>query len=189
MFAQYRAWSGAVTVLAITSVLVVLDLGDRSVHRYWSRHTFTSSVLSGLLVLLLTVLVADRVVRRRQLKNQSRAIAAQASVIVAQAARAADAITRASRSTDDRDDASGELRTFAQMLLTSAPVLIEATVSREFLETAQRVAAQLFQVLRGATDEGAEESDTRPSDAVEQLRAAAAPLLQILGPDQPAAVS
>jgi hypothetical protein len=42
-------------MLAITAVLVVLVISDGSVHRYWSRHSFTSSVLSGLLVLLLTV--------------------------------------------------------------------------------------------------------------------------------------
>jgi hypothetical protein len=39
-----RAWSGAVTVLALTAVLVVLDISVGSVHRYWSRHSFTSSV-------------------------------------------------------------------------------------------------------------------------------------------------
>src|ERR1700693_5125184 len=87
------AWLGALTVLAIALVLVVLDLTVGPVHRYWSRHSFTSSVLSGLLVLLLTVLIADRVTRFRQLRNQSRAIAAQAAAIVADARRAADTIS------------------------------------------------------------------------------------------------
>jgi hypothetical protein len=44
-------------------------------------------VLSGLLVLLLTVLIVDRVTRTRQLRNQSRAIAAQAALIVARLPR------------------------------------------------------------------------------------------------------
>ena len=76
MQATIRGWSGAVAVMVVTATLVILDIGDGSVHRYWSRHSFTSSVLSGLLVLLLTVLIVDRVARMRQLKGQSRAIGA-----------------------------------------------------------------------------------------------------------------
>src|SRR6201992_2134887 len=97
---RWTPWSGAVTVMVVTIVLVVLDVTDASIHRYWSRHSFTSSVLSGVLVLLLTVLIVDRVARMRQLRNKSRAIGAQAALIVAQAKRAADAITRTS-STED----------------------------------------------------------------------------------------
>ncbi len=139
----WRAWSWALAVLAITASLVVLDMSVRGVHRFWSGHSFTSSVLSGLLVLLLTVLIVDRVSRIRQLRNQSRAIAAQAAVVLGQAVRAKDAVTRPSPSDDDRDEASGELRTYTQMLLVSAPLLIDANVSRTFLESAQRVAVQL----------------------------------------------
>ena len=108
---RYMAWSGALTVMAITAVLVVLDISDASVHRYWSRHSFTSSVLAGLLVLLLTVLIVDRVTRSRQLSNQSRAIAAQAALIVAQAKRAAEAVTRSSST----EDARGGLRRVAHI--------------------------------------------------------------------------
>jgi hypothetical protein len=81
MLRRCLAWSGALTVMVITAVLVVLDVSDGSVHRYWSRHSFTASVLSGLLVLLLTVLIVDRVTRVRRLRGQSRAIAAQAALI------------------------------------------------------------------------------------------------------------
>jgi hypothetical protein len=94
MQATIRGWSGAVAVMVVTATLVILDIGDGSVHRYWSRHSFTSSVLSGLLVLLLTVLIVDRVARMRQLKGQSRAIGAQAAVIVGQAARTASRACR-----------------------------------------------------------------------------------------------
>jgi hypothetical protein len=69
----FRAWSGALTVMLITTVLVVLDVSDRAVRRFWSAHSFTASVLSGLLVLLLTVLIVDRVTRMRQVRGQSRA--------------------------------------------------------------------------------------------------------------------
>jgi NADH:ubiquinone oxidoreductase subunit 6 (subunit J) len=90
------AWTGAVIVTVITAVLVVLDLTDRSVHRYWSRHAFTASVLSGVLVLLVTVLIVDRVSRGRQVRNQGRAVAAQAAIIVGQATRTVDALKHAS---------------------------------------------------------------------------------------------
>lgn len=186
---RYTAWSGALTVMAITAVLVVLDSTDASVHRYWSRHSFTSSVLAGLLVLLLTVLIVDRVTRMREVKNQSRAIAAQAAIIVAQAKRAAEAVTQSSSTEDARQEASDELRTYTQMLLTSAPVLIDAAAPRTFLEAAQRVAAQLFRVFRDAGDKRLGQTKTELDDAVEQLQRAAAPLLEALNREQRTAVS
>lgn len=181
------AWSNALVVMVITTGLVVLDIRDASVHRFWSRHSFTSSVLSGVLVLLLTVLIIDRVTRMRQLQGQSRAIAVQAAIILAQATRAVDAIKTTSRSTEEREAAAEELRTYTQMLLTSAPVLIDADLSRAFLEAAQRLAGQMFWALRDGDDERA--TEMRLDDAVSQLRIAAAPVLAVLSPEQRAAVS
>lgn len=181
------AWSDALVVTVITTSLVVLDIRDRSVHQFWSRHSFTSSVLAGVLVLLLTVLIIDRVTRMRKLRNQSRAIAVQAAIIVAQAARAADAIKTTSRSTEEREAAAEELRTFTLMLLTSAPVLIDADLSRAFLEAAQRLAGQMFWALRDGNHEGV--TETRLDDAVKQLRMAAAPVLEVLSTQERAAVS
>src|ERR1700727_368018 len=108
MLRQWLAWAWALIVLVVTAGLVVLDLSDGAVRRYWYYHSFSSSVLSGLLVLLLTVLVVDRVNRRRQLRNQSRAIGAQAAIIVAQANRAVDAVTKPSPSAEDHDAAGEE---------------------------------------------------------------------------------
>jgi hypothetical protein len=102
MRGRYLASSGALTVTAVTAVLVILDLTVGTVHRFWSRHSFTSSVVAGLLVLLLTVLIVDRVVRIRQLRNQSRAIAIQAAIIVAQAQRTANAIVDTAPSAEDQ---------------------------------------------------------------------------------------
>jgi hypothetical protein len=184
-----RAWCGALTVLVITALLVVLDISVRSVHRYWSRHSFTSSVLSGLLVLMLTVLIVDRVLRIRQFRNQSRAIAAQAAVVLGQAVRATDAVTRASPSDEDRDEASGEVRTYTQMLLVSAPLLIDANPARIFLESAQRLAVQLARALRAGGDDQAAQAKQRLDDGLGQLRAAAAPLLLALNRDERTAVS
>jgi hypothetical protein len=187
MFRQWLAWSGALFVMLITAVLVVLDLSDRTVHHYWSEHSFSSSVLSGLLVLLLTVLLVDRVNQHRQLRNQSRAIGAQAAIIVAQAARTVDAITSASPSQEDRDAAGEELRTYTQMLLVSAPVLIGADLPRRFLESAQRLAGQLY---RAVSDAGGKPVPKTGLEAgVKRLRADAAPLLQALNLQQRAAVT
>jgi hypothetical protein len=188
MLSQYRPWSGAVTVTVITAVLVALDIGDGPVHRYWSRHSFTASVLSGVLVLLLTLLIVDRVTRMRDIKNRSRAIGAQAAIIVGQARRVADAIARPALSDEDRDEASDELRTYTQMLFTSAPLLIDAPVPRAFLESAQRLAGQLYRALR-AKDETTEHTKRQLDQAVGKLRDEAAPLLQALSSQQRTAVS
>jgi hypothetical protein len=140
------------------------------------------------LVLFLTVLIVDRVARIRQLSNQSRAIGAQAAVILAQAVRTKDAVSGA-KSDDDREQAESELRTYAQMLLTSAPLLINAAVPRTFLEAAQRVAAQLSRALRAPGDEQRKRANARLDDGVARLREAAAPLLEVLNRAQRAAVS
>jgi hypothetical protein len=181
------AWSGALIVMVITAVLVVLDISDGSISRYWSHHAFTSSVLSGVLVLLLTVLIVDRVTHRRQVRNQSRAVAAQAAIIVGQAARTLDVVKRISPSEQEREQARDELRTYTQMLLTSAPVLIDAERPRAFLETAQRLAAQLYGAMRDGRDERA--TATRLDQSLRELRAAEAPLLDALSSQQRAAVS
>jgi hypothetical protein len=180
-----RAWLGAAAVLVLAVVLVALDLSAVSVQRYWSRHAFTSSVLSGLLVLLLTVLIVDRVTHFRQQRNQSRAIAAQAAMIVAQATRTADAIGSAG-SDDEREAAADELRTYMMMLLISAPLLIDATNPRLFLEAAQRLAYVLSRSLRAMSD--GRQQPIRIDDEVQRLRQAAAPLAIALKPEERAAV-
>lgn len=181
------AWSGALIVTVITAVLVVLDLSNASVHRYWSRHAFTASVLSGLLVVLLTVLIVDRVTHGRQVRSQSRAVAAQAAIIAGQAARTVDVVKRISASKEETDHADDELRTYTQMLLTSAPVLIDAERPRAFLETAQRLAAELLAAIRGGGDERA--MAARLDQSLQELRTAEAPLLAALTTQQRAAIS
>jgi hypothetical protein len=174
-------------VTVITVSLLLLDISNGPVHRYWSRHSFTSSVLSGVLVLLLTVLIIDRVTRNRQLRGRSRAIAAQAGIIARQADRAVDAIKTSERSAEGRDVAIDELRTYTQMLLISAPVLIDESLSRAFLEAAQRLAAEVFWALRAAGDEDV--AETRLDAAVKDLRNAAEPVVRALSRQELAAVS
>lgn len=188
MLRRYLPWWAALTVLLLTAVLVVLDVTDVPVHRYWVRHSFTSSVVAGLLVLLLTVLVVDRVAQLRQIRNKSQAIGAQAAIILAQAQRVADAIDTAS-SAEDRDDAADQLRSYAQMLLISTPVLIDAPRPRAFLEEAQRAAARMYRALRDSEHDGKERTKAQLDDAVKRLKKAAAPLVAVLNRQQQQAVS
>jgi hypothetical protein len=187
MVKRRRAWWGAIVVTLITAAVVAIDSWDTSARRYWSRHSLTTNVAAGMLVLALTVLIIDRVILVRQLRNASHAIAVEAAIIVAQAARAADAIKRAPQSTEARADASHELRAYTQMLLTSTPMLIDTEPRRLFLDTAQRAAGHLVRAFRDTRD--AQTIETLLGEAVNQLRAAAEPLLEVLHPELRAAVS
>jgi hypothetical protein len=80
------------------------------------------------------------------------------------------------------------------MLLVSAPVLIDARVSRTFLEQAQRLAGEMARVMT-VTASGREPAEPpgappggRIEETVRQLRVTAAPLIQQLTPDERVAV-
>ena len=108
--------------------------------RWWDGHALTTDTVSGLLVLLITLLVVDQVVRLRQLNARARAVAAQAAIIMTQAGRTLSAVNQATAKgahDSDRDAANDQLRTYMMMLLVGAPVLIDAQVSRNFLEQAR----------------------------------------------------
>jgi hypothetical protein len=128
------------------------------------------------------------VVRRRQVSDRSRAIAAQAAIMVVQARRTVRAVTQAvaqGAGDSDRDAASDELRTYMMMLLVAAPLLIDVPVSRSFLEQAQVLGAEMARVVvaAGRPNDGAAVSTDRLDDAVQRLRAASDPLLQVLDPE------
>jgi len=78
-----------------------------------------------------------------------------------------------------------------QTALVGAPVLIDAKVSRNFLEQAQSLGGEMARALGvTATAPGqAGFSATRLDDAVQRLRAASTPLLQVLDPETRVAVS
>jgi hypothetical protein len=193
-------WEGGLAALIATllaGVLVIMDINDRVMRRWWDGHALTTDTVSGLLVLLITLLVVDQVVRLRQLNARAQAVAAQAAIIMTQAGRTLDAVTQATAkgaNDSDRDAASSEVRTYMMMLLVGAPVLIDAQVSRNFLEQAQIVGG-LMAVSVGITAKSsgpaaskAASKDARLDDAVQRLRAASAPLLQVLDPETQAAV-
>jgi hypothetical protein len=185
----WRSGSTTVVVVAITVVLVILDLTQEALRHWWADHAFTTSTVGGLLVLAITVLVVNQVVRIRQFRDEAQAIAAQSAILLAQAGRAARAVSSAADGSGERDAASEEVRTYLTMLLIAAPVLIEISVPRAFLEDAQQLGAVLASTLAAIRTTPPEEltSIDRLGDAVARLRAAATPLLQILTPAQRAA--
>ncbi len=190
MLTRWQGLTGAVVVTLGTVALVLLDLTDRGFRLWWLTHALTTDTVAGLLVVLLTVLVVDQVVRRRQILDRARAISAQAGIVGAQASRSVQAVNAALSGSGDREAAGGAFRTYMIMLLVAAPVLIDAKVSRDFLEQAQRLGAEMghaLAVMDRASD-GAPPSTKRLDAAVKQLKAAAVPLMAQLRPEEQAVV-
>ena len=187
-------WLGgliAIVVTALACVLVILDITDDALRRWWAGHAMTTDVVGGLMVLLITVLVVDQVVLLRQINDRSRTVAVQAGIMVSQASRTAQAISATVDSSGDRDAAAEEFRTYIMMLLAVAPVLIDAKMSRAFLEQAQRlggVMARALNVISAST--GQQDSVAGQLDAaVQALKSASTPLLANLDPAMRAAVT
>jgi hypothetical protein len=145
MTANRSGFIGAVVVLAGTVVLIVMDNLDSAARRWWADHAFTTSVVGGLLVLGVTVLVVDYILTVRGMRDRTQATAAQAAILLSQARRTLDAV--ADRTTN-RDAASDEARTYMTMVLIAAPILIDATGPRAFLERAQRLGLLFSRALR-----------------------------------------
>jgi hypothetical protein len=187
-------WLGGLIALVVTAlacVLVILDITDDALRRWWAGHAMTTDVVGGLLVLLITVLVVDQVVLLRQINDRSRTVAVQAGIMVSQASRAAQAISATVDGSGDRDAAAEEFRTYIMMLLAVAPVLIDAKMSRAFLEQAQRlggVMARALNVIPGSADQ--QDSVGGKLDAgVQALKSASTPLLANLDLAMRAAVT
>jgi hypothetical protein len=177
-------WLAAVLAMLITLALVVGELADAGQRRWWAAHPLATSTVSGLLVLLVTVLVVNQLLNRRQARQRGHAVAAQAAILVAQAARAAKAVLSVIDGSGDRGAASDGFRTYMMMLLISAPVLIDDSVARRFLEQSQHFGAVMARTLAliGRSTGGAAVPGDTLDDAMQQLHSAAAPLLQLLSP-------
>jgi hypothetical protein len=192
MRARWQGWAAALAATLLTAALVAGDVTDDAMRRWWLLHPLTTSTVSGLLVLLITVLVVNQVLMLRQVRDRARAVAAQAAIIMTQAVRASRSVTQAAAdgaAAADRDAAGDELRTYMMMLLVGAPVLIDQAVSRAFLEQAQAVGGLLARSL-GVTSSspGSASLDARLDGAVQQLQAASVPLLAVLDAQTQAAV-
>jgi hypothetical protein len=189
VLSRWQGGLGALVVTLVACALVILDLTDDGLRRWWAEHALTTGTVSGLLVLLITVLVADQVVKLRQINERSRVVAAQAAIVTSQAVRAAQAISQVMTGSGDREATGDEFRTYMMMLLVAAPVLIDAKTSRAFLEQAQALGGEMVRALTAVRSGGpGGYSPGRLDDAVRQLEDASAPLLQVLDPQTRAAV-
>jgi hypothetical protein len=183
-----KEWIAA-AVMVVVLALIALDLADQAVNTWFDRHSFATDTVSTLLGLAVAALVIDRISDRRRLSDRALAMAAQGAMIAAQASRATRAVTSALDGSGDRDAAADELRTFITMMLTGAPALMDAPDTRGFLETSQRLAAELARAL-GVTRTGGHPDDLeqRLNHAADEVRAAFQPLLEVLNLDQQSAV-
>ena len=80
MLNPWKGVSAAAFITVVVCGLIALEITDKAVRRWWALHAFTTDAVAGLVVLLITILVADQVVRFQQVKNRSRATAAQAAI-------------------------------------------------------------------------------------------------------------
>jgi hypothetical protein len=183
---QSGFWS-VIAVLAMIG-LVAADVTDGALRRWWAAHALTTDTVSGVLVLLVTVLVVNQVLRRRQIRDRSKAIAAQAAIVMVQASRSSRAVSAALDGSGDRGAATDEVRTYMMMLLVGAPVLIDVRTSRSFLEEAQRLGAEMTRALTTMARGKGTPSRAGLDDAVARLRAASKPLLQLLNTEELTAV-
>jgi hypothetical protein len=184
MVTRWQGGLAAVVVTLVAAGLVILDLTDGGLRRWWDGHAVITDTVAGLLVLLITVLVVDQVVRLRQVNDRSRAVAAQAAIIMGQARRSSQAVSAALDGPGDRDAARDEVRTYMIMLLVGAPVLIDARASRVFLEEAQRLGGEMARTLAATAPGAASTWSSRLGDGVARLGARLAPLLQALNSEE-----
>jgi hypothetical protein len=170
--------------MLITLALVVGELTDAGQRRWWAGRPLTTDTVAGLLVLLITILVVNQLLRRRQSRQRSHAVAAQAAIVAAQATRSARAVSSAIEGSGDRGAASDGFRTYMVILLVGAPVLIDDPVARHFLEQAQYLGGVMAGALAafGRPRDGAAVPDEALDGAVRQLQSAAEPLLELLSP-------
>ena len=170
--------------MLIAGGLVLGELANPAQQRWWGVHSLTTDTVSGLLVLLITVLVVNQLLNRRQARQRGHAVAAQAAIVAAQGARSAKAVSSVIDGSGDRGAASDGFRTYMMVLLVGAPVLINDPVARHFLEQAQSLGAVLGSTLAAVdkSPHGTTVPDKDLNHAVRVLQDAAAPLLQLLNP-------
>jgi hypothetical protein len=178
-------WPAAVVAMLIALLLVIGELADPAQRRWWGVRPLTTDTVSGLLVLLITVLVVNQLLNRRQARQRGHAVAAQAAIMAAQGARATKAVLSLVDGSGDRRAASDGFQTYMMVLLVGAPVLINDPVARHFLEQAQYLGGVMGRTL--AAIDRSKHGDVVRSDelneAVKQLQTAAAPLLPLLSPE------
>jgi hypothetical protein len=69
-------------VTLLTSALIVLGLNDGTLRRWWSGRAFTTGAVAKILVVLITVLIINQILRLHRQRERSRATAAQIGVVL-----------------------------------------------------------------------------------------------------------
>lgn len=187
---RVHGWTSAALVSLAACALMVADGTDAGWRAWWDAHSFTTDTVSGIVVLAITFLIVDQVVRLRQTRDRSRAIAAQAAIMVAQAVRSSNAVSQMLSGSGDKDTANEEFRTYMLMLLVGAPLLIDEPTSRAFLEQAQYLGAEMARAIGSMLHHNGKSSfaPDRLDRAVQQLRDASNPLIQVLDPQTQAVI-
>jgi hypothetical protein len=185
MSARMTGWLAAALAMLVTVALIVGEINNAAQRRWWGSHSLTTDTVSGLLVLLITILVVNQLLNLRQARQRSHAVASQAAIVAAQAALSVKAVSSMTSGSGDRDAASESFRTYMVMLLISAPVFIQDPVALRFLEQAQYLGGVMTRTLQQTqkSTDGSAGSANGLNDALNQVQSAAAPLLQLLSPD------
>jgi hypothetical protein len=71
---RFLGWPPAVLATLITVGLVVGELTDAGQRRWWATRPLTTDTVAGLLVLLITVLVVNQLLNRRQSRQRGHAV-------------------------------------------------------------------------------------------------------------------
>ncbi len=185
MSGRLLGWAAAGLVMLITLALIVDEVTNAAQRSWWGNHSLTTDTVSGLLVLLITILVVNQLINLRQAKQRGQAVGAQTVIMLAQAARAAKAVSSVTAGSGNRSAASESFQTYMMMLLIGAPLLIGEPADRHFLERAQYLGAAIVSTLTAIdkSPDGAAVPSDGLDDAVQQIQSAAAPLLQPLSPE------
>ncbi|MGB9112959.1 MAG: hypothetical protein WCF24_09570 [Acidimicrobiales bacterium] len=173
----------AVVAMAALVTAVITDLTISSVSAWWTRYSFIGSVVSSVLILAFTVLVVDEVVSRRQVRERNHVAAVQAAIVYGQVLQTAKAVMEPGAA--NSEDAAGEVRALASMLLTAAPALFDDPEAREFMEQAETFSGMLLRIeVHGAGHKLTDADRAKLTKAKQTLSTAAQPLLARLNARQ-----
>ena len=158
--ASYRSVlrrAAAVATAGVLLGLVACDLWVPGVRAWWDQHSFTSCVVSSLLVLGVTVLILDEVIVRRQRKERAVSVAVQAVIVYGQVRRSWEAVAAVASGSRaggggaepgaTQLEARDEVHSLASMILVASPALFDDPEARLFLEEVQRLAATMYGAL------------------------------------------
>lgn len=136
--------AAAITIAVALVALVVCDSAVGGWREWWDRHSFTTDVVSSLLVLGVAALIVDEVVARRQRKQRAVSVAVQSLIVFEQARRTYEQVIDVAKDPSGVSSARDEAMNLANMLLIASPALFDDPQARVFLQQVQRLAGWVF---------------------------------------------